>query len=212
MMEYKHLVRRMVEIDFNHKHGHLSGCLSALPIILSIYKTMDLSKDTFILSKGHASAAWYVVLEQYGYHPDVSKVHPDIDIQNGISCHSGSLGHGLPIAVGMALAHKIKGTSGNIHVLLGDGECLEGTNWESLNIANRYRLHGRLFVYVDDNGWQGSEQCLDHYIPQLMNYIYPVFTFGIPKGQGVDLYQQHPEWHVHAMTKCEYDSIMKELS
>jgi transketolase len=125
--------------------------LSALPIIYEIYKDFDFKHDVFILSKGHACAAWFAVLEQYGYKPDVTQRHSDIDIKNGISVTSGSLGHGLPLGLGMSLAKKIKKEKGTIFVLMGDLEQQEGTTWECHELMSGM---DNLKVYVDYNEGQ----------------------------------------------------------
>jgi len=210
----KELIRRVIEIARSHRdinsHGHIASSLSALPVIVDIYKQFDHKNDVFILSKGHACVAWFAVLESHGFHPNVMKVHPDIDPANGIPSTTGSLGHGLPTAVGIAYAKKFIHAPGHVHVLLGDGECLEGTTWESLNVARRYNLDN-LTVHVDDNGWQGSCRCLDPSITKLMNQVFPIKTYGRQKGFGVKLFEAHPDWHVHFLTDPEFQSIMSEL-
>lgn len=209
--------RRTVEIDFRHGHHHLGGALSALPIIAEIYAAMDLEHDVFILSKGHSSAAWYAVLEAYGYHPDVTCLHPERTLHNddapdttGVGFTTGSLGHGLPMAVGMALGKRLRGEPGNVYVLLGDGEAMEGTTWESLLLARRLELHNRLHVHLDNNGWQGFGAVQDD-TPALASKIFPVKVHTRPKGFGVKLYEEHPDWHVHWMTETEFQQIMQEL-
>jgi len=211
-LDIKALRRRMVTMAKQHSHGHLCGSLSALPIIVYLYQTMDLENDVFILSKGHACPAWYAVLEALGYHPDVRCIHPERDIANGVTCTTGSLGHGLPIAVGLALAKKRACQPGHVHVLLGDGECLEGTTWESLVLANRLGLRSWLTVHVDDNGFQGSCEHLDPFIIEKMRQIFPIATYGIPKGMGISFFEQHPEWHVHYLTDEEYAQALTELT
>jgi transketolase len=210
----KELIRRTIEIAVMQRsingHGHIGSSLSALPIIKGIYAGMDLQNDVFILSKGHAVAAWIAVLEKYGFTPNPFQVHPERCLQDGITCTTGSLGHGLPMAVGIAYAKQLSGNTGKVHVLMGDGECLEGTTWESLNIARRYQLHN-LTVHVDDNGWQGSCRALDLALPSLMNNIFPVKTYGRNKGLGVKLFEDHPDWHVHYLTDAEVRQIMEEL-
>ncbi len=162
----KSLIRRTIGIDFTYKHNHLPGSLSALPIIDHIYSNMNvvgyredgtkiqdfkLNRDVFILSKGHAAAAWYAVLETKGFRPDCSKPHPEIDLVTGVTATTGSLGHGLPMAVGIALAKKLSNEDGTVHVLLGDGECAEGTTWESILLAGAWKLDN-LTIHVDGNG------------------------------------------------------------
>jgi transketolase len=210
--DLKVLRRRMVQMAKAHSHGHLCGSLSALPIISTIYDNMEAEHDVFILSKGHAAPAWYAVLESLGYHPDVRLIHPERDPANGVTCTTGSLGHGLPIAVGVALAKQLTSAPGRVHVLLGDGECLEGTTWESLTLARRYHLQGRLMVHIDDNGWQGSCAHLDPGIHFKLEHIFPVHAYGIPKGYGVSLFEKHPEWHVHYLNDAEYEEALAELA
>ncbi len=145
------LQKRIFEIDYKYKHNHIGSALTSLPIIEGIYNNFNFDNDVFILSKGHASVALYAVLEKYGFKPDISKLHPDIDIKNGISITSGSLGHGLPIGIGMALAKKLKNEPGIIYVLLGDGECMEGTFWESLILRKQLNLDN-ISIWIDYNG------------------------------------------------------------
>ena len=210
--DIKALRRRTVEIDYRHKHRHLPGSLSALGIIADIYRFFDFASDVFILSKGHACAAHYAVLEACGRHPDVSKVHPERDDANGVTITSGSLGHGLPIAVGIALAKKALGGSGTVHVLMGDGEAQEGTTWESLNLAQRFDLDDRLVVHLDANSYQGSEGCLVWNTGRKMNALFPVQVHGTIKGEGVAMFAAHPEQSVHLVTEAEFAAIMEELA
>jgi len=208
--DYKPLIRRMVEIDYRYKHRHLPGSLSAIRIIADIYAGMDLKQDIFILSKGHSCSALYAVLESYGMKPDVTLVHPERDEANGVQITAGSLGHGLPIGVGMAWAKKLRGEPGIVHVLLGDGESLEGTIWEGLHMAARLGLHDNLVVHLDDNGYQGSDATLVDCLPA-MRAIYPIKTYGYKKGQGVKMFEAVPEQSVHLVTDAEYAAIMEEL-
>jgi transketolase N-terminal domain/subunit len=206
------LRRRVVEIDYKHKHRHLPGSLSALPIIAEIYSDMDLDNDVFILSKGHSCAAHYAVLEELGYQPDVSLVHPEHDPENGIWMTAGSLGHGLPTAVGMAWAKKHKNERGIVHVLLGDGECQEGTTWEALHLASRFDLGGRLVVHVDWNGYQGSDGLLTEGLMNHIETIFPIEAHFTRKGYGVKRFEDNPIKSVHLVTAQDYAEIMEELS
>jgi transketolase len=205
--ELNKLRRRMVELDYTYKNGHLASALSCLPIIYDIYKNKK-SNDVFILSKGHGSLALYSVLEHYGFNPDCSKLHPDIDIKNGIVCSTGSLGHGLPIAVGMALGKKLKGDDGVVHVLLGDGECAEGTTWESLLFAEKHKLDN-LIVWVDMNQYQNLDKTI--YDIEKLSNIFKINIIKTIKGSGIKLFEQN-HWHVHQLTKQEYEDILEELS
>lgn len=221
---YRQLIRRTIEIDFRFGHRHLPGSLSALPILIQIFDEM-IPEDSFILSKGHACAALYAILEARGCNPDVSKVHPERDPANGIAITAGSLGHGLPIAVGLAFALKmhwakfpfwttnLPGASRppRINVLMGDGECLEGTTWESLNLARRLELQEYLQVWVDYNGLQGSDSLLCPWVPHYMRDIFPsvYLYFGQP-GAGVELFKRFPGESVHTVTQAEFDEMMEK--
>ena len=129
--------------------AHLGGSFSMIEILVSIYKKVLKSNDKFILSKAHASYPLCLILKDYGLKPKLS-THLEIDKKNGINCTTGSLGHGLPIATGMAFAKKYKKQPGKIYVLISDGECQEGTTWESLLIAAKHKLDN-LVVIVDYN-------------------------------------------------------------
>lgn len=129
--------------------AHLGGCFSIIEILISIFEVIIKKNDKFILSKSHASFPLCLLLRQKGLNPKLT-THLEIDINNGIFCTTGSLGHGLPIATGMAFARKIKNIKGRIFVMLSDGECQEGTTWESLLIASKHRLDN-LTIIVDYN-------------------------------------------------------------
>ena len=133
---------------------HYGGCFSAVEILISLYDHVLTDDDKFILSKGHACWPYYVLLRERGYRPRLQG-HPTLDEKNGIHYTTGSEGHGLPAAIGMALARKIQNRSGKIYVVIGDGECQEGTTWESLLLACHYKLDN-LVVIADWNGIQGS--------------------------------------------------------
>lgn len=136
---------------------HYGGSFSCVEILIALFDHVMRSQDIFILSKGHACWPYYVILREKGYDPKLGG-HPERDPHNGILCSTGSLGHGLPQAVGMALAKKLKGEHGRVYVLLGDGECQTGTTWESMLMAAQYLLDN-LVVIVDWNGIQGSDFC-----------------------------------------------------
>lgn len=145
---------RLYELAYKHKLSHLSSCLTALRIIDDIYDNIRPShKDIFILSSGHAALALYIVLEErYGRDAEhlLQKhgVHPHRDSLFGIECSTGSLGCGLPIAIGRAIAEKDR----HVFCLISDGECAEGSIWESLRFAKEKNIQN-LFVYVNMNGY-----------------------------------------------------------
>lgn len=148
--------KSILDISIEGGSVHLAPALSCIDILTTLYNDIMTDDDRFILSKGHACLALYTVLREKGLNPDVHKGHPDIDLENGIECTTGSLGHGLPIAVGMALAKKFKKEKGNIYIVMSDGECQEGTTWESLMIASHHKLDN-LIVIIDYNTLQALD-------------------------------------------------------
>jgi transketolase len=129
--------------------AHLGGSFSMIEILISIFEVFIKKNDKFILSKSHASYPLILHLRNKGLKPKLS-THLELDTKNGIYCTTGSLGHGLPIATGMAFARKKLKKTGKIYVLISDGECQEGTTWESLLIATRYKLNN-LVILIDYN-------------------------------------------------------------
>ncbi len=145
------LARRLIDITYQERLSHLSSTLSALPIIEEIYAERN-DDEVFILSNGHAGLALYVVLEKYyGIDPVAllhkHGIHPSRDLENHLYCSTGSLGSGLPIAVGHALARPDK----NVYCMISDGECAEGSIWESLRYIWDNSINN-LHVYVNING------------------------------------------------------------
>ena len=148
----KKIKQRILEISFKEKLSHLGSCLTAVSLIYRIYREKK-KEDIFILSQGHAGLALYCVLEHF-YKLDAYNLwkkhgtHPNLDIENHIHCSTGSLGHGFPIAVGMALADRER----KVYCLISDGECAEGSIWEALRIAEELKLEN-LKVWVNMNGY-----------------------------------------------------------
>ena len=151
------------------REGHIGGAYSIVEILVTLYYGKFIrfnaknpfwsDRDRFILSKGHAGVSLYCILADLGFFSkgELLKLnsggllgeHPDHNIP-GIECVTGSLGHGLSIGAGMALAEKIDGTKKKTIVLLGDGECYEGSIWESIIFANNHKLYN-LCAIVDRN-------------------------------------------------------------
>ena len=210
----KKLIGRMVEIDRKYNHGFLPSSLSALPIIEEIYSNFKDAEDVFILSKGHAALALYAVLEEKGYKPKVENSHILRDTENGIFCSTGSLGHGLPIAAGVALAKKIKNEPGLVHVLLGDGECQEGTLWETIIFANENGLDN-LMIYIDNNSYQGSKKVC----PDIIKLVERIKNFSVAKiiiktrikGYGLKALETRPWLHAFRMSDKDYEQVLEEL-
>lgn len=139
--------------------AHLGGSFSMIETLLVIYEVILKKKDKFILSKAHASFPLCILLKEKGFNPEI-KTHLEIDIKNGINCTTGSLGHGLPIATGMAFARKKQKIKGKIFVMISDGECQEGTTWESLLIASKHKLDN-LIIIIDYNKIQALSKLKD---------------------------------------------------
>lgn len=149
--EQKDIRRRIVEISYALNLSHLGSCLSAVDIIEAIYKVKR-KDERFVLSNGHAGVALYAVLQKYHLVSTAAirkmHVHPDRNPRFHIDVSTGSLGQGLPIALGIALANRKK----NVYCLLSDGECAEGSVWESLRVGIEQRMNN-LKIVINANGW-----------------------------------------------------------
>jgi transketolase len=144
------LHNRIIEISKKLGLAHLGSCLTSVDIIDEIY-SIKKEDEPFVLSCGHAGLALYVVIEKY-FGIDAECIfanhgtHPDRCESCKLDCSTGSLGHGLPIALGMALADR----SRNVYCLISDGECYEGSIYESANVIRRYKVEN-LKIYVNYN-------------------------------------------------------------
>lgn len=173
----KDLRLKVVEIITKAKEGHIPSSFSIIDILDYLYESVlnvspnnfnSTKRDYFILSKGHAAAALFVVLnkynfisdavlESYGQSKSILGGHPDSTKVNGVEASTGSLGHGFPTAVGIAFGLKIQNKKNKVISLLGDGECHEGTIWEAANIASNLKLNN-LKIIVDRN--QSAQQLM----------------------------------------------------
>ena len=153
--------------------GHPGGDLSAADILATLYfgvmrydpsKPDDPGRDRFVMSKGHCTGAFYATLARAGFFPETDlrtymepmsmlNGHPNRNYLPGVEANTGPLGHGLPIATGMAIAAEIDGGKFRTFVLTGDGELQEGSNWEAAMTAGHRKL-GSLTVIVDRNRLQ----------------------------------------------------------
>jgi len=156
----KEIQKLIIEAAYRAGHGHIPSALSILDIIINVYENKS-EEDIFILSKGHGCLALYAYFcykgvitkeELFNFGKKGSKLggHPDRNKLEEIYASTGSLGHGLPIAVGAALAKQIKGEKGKVFCLIGDGEANEGTLWESLLIVSKLKLKN-LVCIIDYN-------------------------------------------------------------
>lgn len=249
--------RRIIDISRRIPAVHIAPAFSCLEIVDVVYSALlrrdaDGSfRDTFILSKGHGAMAQYVVLEELGilepedldaYCTPAGHLggHPDLEVR-GIEASTGSLGHGLGIAVGMALADRIAGDDRRVIVVLSDGELQEGSVWESLLLAPSLGLTG-LVVFVDLNDYQSLGQT-----SAILPNFYPVAdklrAFGWEvaevdghdqaallaaatsgsgekplavvartiKGKGVSYMENVAIWHYRSPNDEEYAQAMREL-
>jgi transketolase len=165
-MDYKKLtnkarkLRQDTFLAFIKKgEAHLGGSFSMIEILLTLYEVIMKKNDKFILSKAHASFPLCILLQEKGLEPQLT-THLELDPKNGIHCTTGSLGHGLPIAMGMALARKQQKIPGKVYVMMSDGECQEGTTWESLLIGSKHKLDN-FVVIVDYNKIQALSRLKD---------------------------------------------------
>jgi len=165
--------KEIIEQVYHAKSGHPGGSLSSADILTVLYfnqmnidpkKPKDINRDRFVLSKGHCSPALYAVLAQKGYL-DKNELktfrkinsnlqgHPDMNKVPGVDMTTGSLGQGLSVSVGMAIASKMDRAGCRVYALLGDGEIEEGQTWEAAMAAYKNKLDN-LCVILDNNNLQ----------------------------------------------------------
>ena len=242
-MTNKNLIKRIVEISYKAKEGHIASSLSILDVLYVLYDKILGNKNHFILSKGHASLGLYTILEHFNLLDDDletycqfnSKLggHPSNKIKN-ITSSTGSLGHGLPIGVGMALGEKIKGSDNKVFVIIGDGESNEGTIWESALLAPNHNLNN-LYCIMDYNHSNDRALKIDNVIDKFKSFNWccieidghneneilkaletvsdkPVFILANTiKGKGCDIMENNPEWPHKSPTEEEYKIIIDNL-
>lgn len=245
--QIKNVRKKILQVSYAQKSGHIASSFSILEILYALYDNILDKNDQFILSKGHAALGLYAILNSFskitddelsnfasyesnlGGHPDRNKV-PDI------FASAGSLGHGLPIAVGVALSKKIKNETGKVYCLVGDGECNEGTVWESALLASHLRLNN-LICIVDNNksqtrsvatsnieekfssfGWKTT--AVDGHDIENLNKVLVIDDVEQPtciiantvKGYGVREIQNNSfSWHHRSPTSQEIDEMMREF-
>ena len=242
------------------KSAHIGGALSSADIIAVLYsdilkikkkKTLDEDRDRFILSKGHACLALYSALvekkilkkkELETFESDGSNLlgHPIINKSSGIEFSTGSLGMGLALGVGVALAAKKKQKKYKTYVILGDGECNEGSIWESVLCASHFKLDN-MTIIVDKNNFQQTGK--NSSIMDLKNLTNKFKSFGCEaieidghdikkiykslnkknskkpkvivanttKGKGIQMFENDNNWHHSVITKSIYKNIIKQL-
>ncbi len=241
--------------------AHIGGALSIVDILSTLFfKMMKLDKknplsdtrDRFILSKGHACLAYYASLSEVGYISNEELKtfekndtnlpgHPVINKKLGIEFSTGSLGMGLSLGIGVALSSLKKKKNFNVYVVLGDGECNEGSVWEAAMAAPNFKLNN-LYVIIDRNnfqqtgtnseimdlrdlkakwksfGWHTSE--VDgHDIDSLIDNFSKLKEIDQPKaiiantikGKGFSKFENDNKWHHSVLTKSLYEEAIKEI-
>jgi len=167
----KEIRKKIIIASSTAKEGHIPSALSILDILYVLYnnfidinmiKNKALDRERFVLSKGHASLGLYAILmenniisenlfDDFASYNSILGGHPDTNKVLGVEASTGPLGHGFPMAVGMSLGYKIKNITSRVFVLIGDGECNEGTIWESALLASHHKLNNLndyLFLYL----------------------------------------------------------------
>ena len=248
-MSYKSKEIRKLIIDaaYHAKHGHIPSAMSIVEIMLA-YDRINQKDDIFILSKGHGCLAYYSYLafkgiltkdelRKFGKKGSKLGGHPDRNKLKEIYASTGSLGHGLPIAVGTALSRKIQKKGGRIFCLIGDGESNEGTIWESIMVASKNKLNNLVCIIDNNNSQIRSLPTLDlsnrflsfgwnvwdvggHDVKMLSRAINDydeekrptVVIANTKKGNGVtDIENDIFAWHHRAPNDNEYKKFMEEL-
>jgi len=241
--------------------AHFGGALSIAEIVSTLFAyQMKIDKknpnwedrDRFILSKGHACLAYYAALCEVGYiskqelktfeKDDTNLLgHPVINRNLGIDFSNGSLGMGLSLGIGVAISSKKKNKKFSVYVIVGDGECNEGSIWEAAMAAPHFKLDN-LYVIIDKNnfqqtgsnkeimnvenlkdkwssfGWETTE-LNGHSIQELYNYfkeskkiIKPkAIVANTVKGKGFSFSENNNDWHHSVLTKNFYERALKEL-
>lgn len=251
----QNLRRLILEVATKAREGHVPSALSILDILYVVFtgfiptgeeSIKDINRNRFILSKGHASLGLYVVLYEigeiserelfsFGEYDSNLGGHPDRNKILAIEASTGSLGHGLPQAIGLALGLRIKNSTGHVFVLIGDGEANEGSIWESALLANHHGLRN-LTCIIDNNlstenhlamgsfvdkfrafGWEALEinghdhleiktaLSLRHTNKPIAIIANTIKGFGIPK------MHSSPEWHHKSPNMDELASLLEDL-
>jgi transketolase len=200
------LRKRILEIAYKNKLSHLGSYFSSLEIIEEIYKKKN-SEDIFILSSGHAALALYVVLEAYeGKNAEElfkkHGGHPHRDEENGLYCSTGSLGMGITVAVGRALANSKR----KVYVLISDGESAEGSVWESLRFIYEQNIRN-IEVYVNINGYAAYDKVDTEYLSKRLLSFLPNINL---RYTSVNQYSflKGINAHYHIMSEKEYQSTL----
>lgn len=241
---------RLLRMHYESGVGHIGGNLSCLDLMLVLHHDVLGPSDRFVLSKGHSAGAYYVTLWTTGrlseadlrlFHKDDTRLsgHPPSSGIDDILFATGSLGHGLSLAAGLALAKRLQGQGGRVFCLTSDGEWNEGSSWEALIFARHHRLENLTFV-VDLNGLQGFGTTRE--VADLEPLAEKFEAFGVPtvevdghsheavrrallddrpgplavvartqKGSGVSFMEGRMEWHYLPLTEPQYHQAVLDI-
>ena len=249
--------RRILEISQQVMALHMAGAYSCTELTDAVYHGLmhreadGSTPDTFLMSKGHGCMIQYVILEDLGIlsREDLDRYctvdgqlgcHPDYGVP-GIEASTGSLGHGLSMAVGMGYAEKIRKTDGRVYCVLSDGELQEGSTWEALMMASSFGV-SNLVALIDNNdfqslgrtsvthpsfyplrdkleafGWEVAETdghdsgAIYDAIAQRSGDKPFALIGATTKGKGVSYMENVPMWHYRSPNQEEYEQAMREL-
>lgn len=177
------LHKRLLELLYKHNEEHVGSCFSCVDIIDNIFNNKK-DDDIFILSNGHAAYALYCVLEKYHAHVDADDLvnkhggHPNHDEENHIYASTGSLGMGIMMAVGRAVANP----SRTVHVMVSDGETAEGSVWEALRYIEEMNVQN-IEVHVNANGYACYDEMDVDYLERRCRAFLPRINFYRTKKQ-----------------------------
>lgn len=245
MYNKKQIIKKIIEVSYANKEGHIASSLSILDLLYVIYRDyINTEKGRFVLSKGHASLGLYAIMDHFklldedifNFCKFYSKLggHPSCSLK-GIECSTGSLGHGLPFSVGLAISERINKTTKKVITIIGDGEANEGTIWESALMANHHSV-GNICCILDHNhstdraldignmidkfssfGWMCSEidghdvseisECLKLSFSSKPHFIL-AHTI---KGKGVGVMEGNPEWHHKSPSEENIKAILESI-
>ena len=251
----KNMKKQIVFAAYSASEGHIASALSILDILWVLYDKIMIPhsnptnhkySDRFVLSKGHASLALYVVLANKGYF-EIDELatfckyesrlggHPDCNKVPGVEASTGSLGHGFPMAVGLALGAKIRHIDSRTFCLVGDGECNEGSIWEAALLAAHHQL-SRLCCIVDSNhstdralnlgdlaakfrafGWDvikisgHDHNAIEHALGDFPREHPLLIIAETIKGYGIKIMENEPAWHHRSPDAVELELILEEL-
>jgi transketolase len=258
-----HIRKKILEMSLaSESASHLGGGLSLVEILTCLYgKVMNykkddpfwISRDRFILSKGHGVLAYFAALNSVGFISDNTLdsfmkdgssliAHPILNLDLGIESSNGSLGQGLSFGAGIAKAAKLKSSNYSVFVVMGDGECNEGSVWEAAQLSAQLGLDN-LITIIDANGLQSDGEVANGGNPNQLKAKFESFGWNSVlvdghdisallieltkprkinqplcivaktiKGKGVSFMENNNAWHHARLTKTNFELAMTELS